>query len=84
MKRTQMYLDDDMWKALHIRSRQSRTPISELVRQAVRDKYGNPLANRRQAMQAWVGLWKDRRDLRDSETYVRQLRKGERLRRIAV
>jgi Ribbon-helix-helix protein, copG family len=84
MKRTQLYLDDDMWKALHIRSRQSRTPISELVRQAVRDKYGNPLAHRRRAMQAWVGLWRDRSDLRDSETYVRQLRKGERLRRIAV
>jgi Ribbon-helix-helix protein, copG family len=84
MKRTQLYLDDDMWKALHIRSRQSGTPISELVRQAVRDKYGNPLAHRRQAMQAWVGLWKDRSDLPDSETYVRQLRKGGRLRRIAV
>jgi hypothetical protein len=84
MKRRQLYLGDDMWKALHIRSRQSRTPISELVRQAVRDKYGNPLAHRRRAMQAWVGLWRDRSDLRDSETYVRQLRKGERLQRIAV
>jgi hypothetical protein len=83
MKRTQLYLDDDMWKALHIRSRQSGTPVSELVRQAVRDKYGNPLAHRQQAMQAWVGLWKDREDLPDAETYVRQLRAGERLRRIA-
>jgi hypothetical protein len=73
-----------MWKALRIRSRQSGTPISELVRQALHDKYGNPLAHRRQAMQAWVGLWKDRSDVPDSETYVRQLRKGERLRRIAL
>jgi hypothetical protein len=83
MKRTQRYLDDDMWKALHIRSRQSGTPISELVRQAVRERYGNPLVNRGQAMRAWVGLWKDRSNLPDSETCVRQLRKGERLRRIA-
>ena len=35
MKRTQLYVDEDIWKALHIRSRQSGTSISELVRQAV-------------------------------------------------
>jgi hypothetical protein len=83
MKRTQLYLHEDIWKALHIRSRQQRTTISELVRQAVRDKYGSSPANRRQAMQAIVGLWKNRRDLPDTETYVRHLRKGNRLRRLA-
>ncbi len=83
MRRTQLYLDDEMWKALHIQSRQSGASISELVRLAVRDKYGSSLANRRQAMQAWVGIWKDRTDLPDSQTYVRRLRKGTRLRRIA-
>jgi hypothetical protein len=83
MRRTQLYLDDEMWKVLHIRSRQSGTPISELVRQAVRDKYGNPRVHRQQAMQAWVGLWKDRKDLPEAEIYVRQMREGERLRRIA-
>jgi hypothetical protein len=83
MKRTQLYLHEDIWKALHIRSRQQRTTISELVRQAVRDKYGSSPANRRQAMQAIVGLWKNRKDLPDSETYVRRLRKGNRLRRLA-
>ncbi len=83
MKRTQLYLHEDIWKALHIRSRQQRTTISELVRQAVRDKYGSSPANRRQAMQAIVGLWKNRKDLPDSETYVRRLRKGDRLRRLA-
>jgi hypothetical protein len=83
MKRTQLYLHEDIWKALHIRSRQQRTTISELVRQAVRDKYGSSPANRRQAMQAIVGLWKNRKDLPDTETYVRRLRKGNRLRRLA-
>ncbi len=83
MKRTQLYLDEDIWKVLHIRSRQSGTSVSELVRQAVRDKYGISLAKRRQAMQAVVGMWKDRTDLPDTETYIRQLRKGRRLRRIA-
>jgi len=83
MKRTQLYLHEDVWKALHIRSRQERTTISELVRQAVRDKYGSSPANRRQAMRAIVGLWKNRKDLPDAETYVRRLRKGNRLRRLA-
>jgi len=81
MKRTQLYLDEDIWKVLHIRSHQSGTSISELVRQAVRDKYGISPAKRREAMQAWVGIWKDRKDLPSTEAYVRQLRKGGRRRR---
>jgi hypothetical protein len=83
MRRTQLYLDNDIWKALHVRSRQQRTSISELVRQAVRDRYGSSPANRRQAMAALVGMWKDRDDLPNTTTYVRRLRKGKRLKRIA-
>ena len=83
MKRTQLYLNEDIWKALHIRSRQLRTSISELVRQAVREKYGSSPAARTEAMQAVVGLWKDRSDLPDTDAYVRRLRKGKRLSRIS-
>jgi hypothetical protein len=83
MRRTQLYLDDDIWKALHVRSRQRRTSISELVRQAVRDHYGSSPANRRPAMTALVGMWKDRDDLPDVTAYIRRLRKGKRLKRIA-
>jgi plasmid stability protein len=83
MRRTQLYLDDDISKALHIQARQVGTSISELVRQTLRDRYGNSPENRRRAMQDWVGIWQSRKDLLDSETYVRRLRKGTRLRRIA-
>jgi hypothetical protein len=83
MKRTQLYLNEDIWKLLHIRARQRKTSISELVRQAVREKYGRSAADRREAMEALVGIWKNREDLPDSEQYVRRLRKGKRLRRIA-
>ena len=83
MKRTQLYLHEDIWKVLHIRSRQQRTSISDLVRQAVREKYGSSPVDRREAMQALVGMRKDREDLRDSTDYVRRLRKGKRLKRIA-
>lgn len=82
MKRTQLYLHDDVWKALHIRARQQGTSISDLVREAVREKYGNSPQSRREAMRGLVGLWKDREDLPDSTSYVRKLRKGKRLRRI--
>jgi hypothetical protein len=83
MRRTQLYLDDDIWKALHVQSRQLRTSVSDLVRQAVRDRYGSSPANRRQAMMALVGMWKDRDDLPDATTYIRRLRRGKRLKRIA-
>ncbi len=83
MRRTQLYLNEDLWKVLHIRSRQQGASISELVRQAVREKYGSSPARRKEAMQALVGMWKDREDLRDSTAYVRSLRKGKRLQRIS-
>jgi endonuclease YncB( thermonuclease family) len=82
MKRAQIYLIEDLWKALHIQSRQQGLSIPELVRQAIRDKYGNSAPKSRQAMEALVGMWKDREDLPDSTEYVRRLREGKRLRRI--
>jgi hypothetical protein len=83
VKRTQLYLEDDVWTALHVRSRQSGLSISELVRQAVRGRYMNPGARRREAMRALAGLWNDRPDAGDAEAYVRRLRQGRRLERLA-
>jgi hypothetical protein len=80
MKRTQLYLNDDVWKALHIQSRQQGVSISELVRQAVREKYLNSSANRAEAMEALVGLRKNGKSQPDAENYIRQLRRGKRLR----
>ena len=84
MKRTQLYLDEDMWKTLEIQARASGASVSELVRQAIREKYGISREKRRKAMQAVVGMWKDRTDLPDTETYVRQLRKGTRMKRLGL
>lgn len=81
MRRTQLYLDDDLWLALHARSRALRTSISELVREAVRDRYLGDLERRRKAMQGIVGIWKDKRDLPDTESYLRKLRRGSRIER---
>jgi len=83
MKRTQLYLDEDVWKVLQIVSRQSGSSISDLVRQAVRERYVGARTNREQVLKSVVGLWKDRRDLPDAETYVRRLRRGNRLERVS-
>lgn len=83
MRRTQLYLDEGIWKALHIRSRQQRTTISNLVREAVRERYAPVPRNRAEAMSRWVGIWEDRTDLGDSEAHIRRLRKGRRLRRLS-
>lgn len=82
MRRTQLYLEDDIWKALHIRSRQQGTTLSELVRQAVREKYAATPRHRAEAMSRWVGIWEDRTDLRETEAHIRRLRQGRRLRRL--
>jgi hypothetical protein len=81
MRRTQLYLDDDLWAALHAKALLEGSTISELVRLAVRDRYLGNLEERKAAMLGIVGLWKDRSDLEDTETMVRKLRSGTRLKR---
>ena len=73
VKRTQLYLDDDLWETLHILARQSRSTVSELVRSAIREKYVGDAASRKTALLFAIGLWKDRTDLPNAQTYVRNL-----------
>lgn len=83
MRRTQLYLDDDLWNALHARARRDGTTISDLVRRAARERYLGNLEERREAMMAFVGIRKDRKDLPEStEEYVRSLRRDTRLERL--
>ena len=83
MHRTQLYLDDDLWKLLHATARGAGTTISGLVRGAVREKYGADTGIRCEAFQQVAGLWKDREDLGRTSQYVRRLRSGGRLKRLA-
>ena len=83
MRRTQLYLEDDLWKTLHILARQSRSTVSELARKAIREKYLGDAARRKEALLSAVGLWKNRTELPSTERYVRGLRKDDRLRRIS-
>jgi hypothetical protein len=82
MKRTQLYLDDDLWLALHNRARSEGTTISEMVRQAARERYFPDLDKRKEVMQAFIGTRKDRLEFRNPVAYVRRLRRGTRTERL--
>jgi ABC-type multidrug transport system ATPase subunit len=84
MKRTQLYLDEDLWQALHTKAAIEKTTVSDLVRTAARERYLEDSDKRREALMGIVGIWKDRTDLPDTETYVRNLRKGSRLKRLGI
>jgi len=83
VRRTQLYLEDDLWVALHAQAQRSRKTISALVREAVRERFMGSVEERKKAMQAAVGLWSDRRNLSDATAVVRQLRGGDRLKRLS-
>jgi predicted DNA-binding ribbon-helix-helix protein len=82
MRRTQLYIEDDLWKSLHLQARREKTTISDLVRRAVRERYSLSREKRREAMRAFVGIWSDREDLADAQQYVRNLRNDDRLDRL--
>jgi hypothetical protein len=82
VRRTQLYLEDDLWNLLHSRARSEGTTISGLVRQAVRERYLGNLDERKKAMQALVGIRKDRAGMADAVEYVRKLRRGARIERL--
>jgi hypothetical protein len=81
VRRTQLYLDDDLWNALHARAQRENTTISELVRTAVRERYLDHLEERKKAMLDFIGIRKDRDDIGDSTEYVRTMRRSTRLQR---
>jgi hypothetical protein len=82
VRRTQLYLDDQLWRALHSRAQREGTTISELVRQAVRERYVGSHEERFSAMQGFVGIRKPRAGDTDTAAEVRRLRKGSRIDRL--
>jgi hypothetical protein len=83
VRRTQLYLDDDLWKLLHMIAQQSGATVSELVRNAIREKYWPERALRIEAFESIIGLWKDRTDIGETDDYIRDLRRSSRLERLA-
>ena len=82
MRRTQLYLDDQLWGALHARARREKTTVSELVRQAVRERYLGDREQRRAAMRRFIGIRKVHAAGANATQQIRRLRKGFRLDRL--
>lgn len=82
MRRTQLYLDDQLWRALHARAARARTTISALVREAVRERYVGQREERIKAMDAFVGIRKAEAGQPGAADLVRELRRGERIGRL--
>jgi hypothetical protein len=84
VRRTQLYLDENLWEALHTQARIRKTTISDLVREAIREKYKLDPEARRRALMGIVVIWKDRDDIGDPDEYVRKLRRGTRMKRLGL
>jgi hypothetical protein len=82
MRRTQLYPDDHLWNAPHTQARSRKTSVSELVREALRDRYLAKRDEQAKAMQKFVGIRKNRLESVDEVKYVRSLRRGDRLERL--
>lgn len=82
MRRTQLYLDDHLWNALHARARSRKTTVSELVREALRERYLGKQDEQIKAMQEFVGIRKERSEPLDAVEYIQSLRRGDRLDRL--
>jgi len=82
MRRTQLYLDDHLWNALHARARSRKTTVSELVREAVRERYLGRQDEQAKAMREFVGIRKGSSEAVDAVEYVRELRRSSRLERL--
>jgi hypothetical protein len=82
MRRTQLYLEENVWKVLHDKAEQSGTTVSELVRQAVRQQYVPGSLQRQSAMEGFIGIRRGRSGFSDATGYIRRLRRDSRLERI--
>ncbi len=76
MKRTQIYLDDELIKVLKIQSKLRNKKMSFLIREALAEKYLKK-QNRVMLLKNAAGIWKNRRF--DVEKHLRRLRKSKRL-----
>jgi len=72
MRRTQIYLDEEIYAYLKRESRLRRKTISELIREALKEKITNRRKRILKALNEVKGLWKDR-EINPSE-FMRNIR----------
>jgi len=85
MKRTQLYMDEDIFRTLKRVGRERSVTISQLVREALQKTYGREKpADAASILREAAGIWKDRKDLGATDDYVRSARKDTRRERFGL
>jgi Ribbon-helix-helix protein, copG family len=85
MKRTQLYLDEEMARTLAALSRQKGVSISELVRESVQEAYMSKKKVDKAALAKQLsGVWRHRKDLKNIDRYIRNSRRSKRLKRLGI
>lgn len=85
MKRTQLYIEEDIFKTLQDISHEQMVSISELVRTAIRRVYMKERpADADVILKKAAGIWKDRKDILSTEEYVREMRRDTRRERFGI
>lgn len=83
MKRTQIYIEDDIFKELEIVSKEQMVSISKLIRDAINKMYAKGIpANAEATLKKAAGIWKERKDIVSAEDYVRKMRRDTRQKRL--
>lgn len=78
MHRTQLYLDDDVYRALAAQAATEGKTLSEIVRDRLAKAVAGPFVDPLRAIDRAFGAWRDA-DRPDTETLVRALRKSGRV-----
>jgi predicted DNA-binding protein len=84
-RRTQIYLDDRQRRKLDQVAKRTRRTVSELIREAIDARYAaTPKEDFLASLRAGAfGVWKERPDLGPTSTYVRRVRRGKRIEKLA-
>jgi hypothetical protein len=72
MKRTQIYLDDEIAKYLALKSKIEKKSISEIIRESLKEKIVHCSSDIIAKLNGIAGLWRDRKI--DPRQYVRERR----------
>ena len=85
MRRTQLYLDEEMARTLAALGRQKGKTVSELVRESVEERYmSRKSLNKAQLARQLTGIWRNRKDLENIDRALRKLRASTRLKRLGL
>lgn len=77
MKRTQIYLDEDTYRYLKKESEVKHLPISEVIRESIRERMNRKIQKMLKAADKVSGMWKSRGI--DVDSYVRTMRTDRKL-----